>query len=526
MDGNSLVATTAADLACWGPFRLGATRIDPASREVRGPDGAVTIEPRVMQVLLVLADAAGGVVTRDDLNRLCWNSQIVGDDALNRAIGEVRRVARTVAAGEFGVETITRTGYRLTGAVVATHGAEEVGGVALTAPRAIPRRLLLGGAVAGVAVAGAATYALWPDGKAERAAELADRARLALNEDLPEGVAQGVTLLRQAVSLQPRDAALWGRLALAWVSMTELEVASGTVAVKNCELAAARAMALDPAQPDARAALTMLGASYGDWLAVERKLRAILAEAPTNDAATGELAATLQSVGRTRECGLLADVLAARQPLSPMYQYRHVYALWSRGRLGEADRTIDRAYALWPRHPGVWFARLWLMGFTGRARLALGQINDVEARPAGITEGMATLVRTSIEAIQTRRPATVQAAVDASMAAALTGPRASTSAILILSALGRLDEAFTVASGYMLRRGERLMPLRPRPGQAGMTDQRRRHSQVLFIPVTAPLRSDPRFVDLCQDCGLTDYWRRSGHQPDFLVGRTAAYTSP
>ena len=47
------------------------------------------------------------------------------------------------------------------------------------------------------------------------------------------------------------------------------------------------------------------------------------------------------------------DVLVARRPLAQMYQYRHVYVLWAQGRVGEADRASARAFALWPRHPGV-----------------------------------------------------------------------------------------------------------------------------------------------------------------------------
>ena len=520
MDGSTLVATTAGELAKWGAFRLGETRIDPASREVSGPGGRVTIEPRVMQVLLVLAHATGGVVSREDLIRLCWNSQVVGDDALNRAIGEVRRVARTAAANEFAVETIPRTGYRLTGATNAVAATD--GRATAEAPPRVPRRLILAGAALGLAGAGVAGWALWPDGRARRAADLAEQARLALNDELPDGIAQGVALLRQAVTLQPQDAALWGRLALAWRLASETSGPAGTAAaVKACELAAARAMTLDPKQADARTALIMLRGSYGDWLVVERGLRAVLADAPANDTATGELAALLQSVGRSREAAELGQAVGARLPLSPVYQYRLAYLLWTLGRLGDADRTIDRAFALWPHHPGVWFARVWLMGFTGRAPVALAQIDDVEAHPVGMSDAAVALLRTSMQAMRTRRPQVVQAAVDANMAAALRGPGGSSNAIMILSALGRLDEAFSVANGYMLRRGPTLMPLRPMPGQAAVVDQGRRHTQVFFIPASANLRADPRFLALCRDCGLADYWRQSGHGPDFLAGKPA-----
>jgi DNA-binding winged helix-turn-helix (wHTH) protein len=115
LHGSAFIAATAADLARRAPFRLGDTLIAPASREVRGPGGAATVEPRVMQVLLALADAAGAVVTRDELIRTCWNNQVVGEDAINRAVAEVRKVARTQGGGGFAVETIPRTGYRLTG---------------------------------------------------------------------------------------------------------------------------------------------------------------------------------------------------------------------------------------------------------------------------------------------------------------------------------------------------------------------------------------------------------------------------
>lgn len=516
MDVAALRVTTTSELARRAPFRLGETLITPASREVAGPGGHATIEPRVMQVLVVLADAAGAVVTRDDLIRLCWNRQVVGDDALNRAVAEVRRVARTAGSGDFVVETIPRTGYRLTaapGVELATAAAWGSGPVA-------SRRLVLAASAIGLLAVGAGAWTLWPDGKARRARDLAAQARLAMYDELPEGAARGVSLLRQAVALAPNDALPWGRLALALCAMAEFaSPAAAAAAVRACETAAARALALDPSQPDASTALVLLRSSYGDWLVVERKLRAIFNTAPQVNEAASALAVLLQAVGRTRESGDLNGRLAAREPLSPVYQYRRTYNLWNLGRLAEADRNIDRAIELWPRHPGVWFARLWLMGFTGRAAVAVAQIDDVEARPATMSAASAAVLRLSMQAIQSRRPGEIEAATRANVEAAMAGPGGSVNAIMILSALGRLDEAFAVADGYLLRQGPHLMPLRDTGAQTWVNDQRHRKTMMLFVPVTAPMRADPRFDDLCRGSGLRDYWRQSGRWPDFLGTR-------
>lgn len=525
MHGSTSIAATAAELARREAFRLGDTLIAPASREVSGPGGQATIEPRVMQVLLALADAGGAVVTRDDLIRVCWHGQIVGEDAINRAVAEVRRVARTVGSGGFAVQTIPRTGYRLVGASASpAHPPQGVTAMpASDAASRTSRRVLFGAAALGVIGAGGVVaWALWPDGKARRAADLAAQARLAMINDTPSGYEHGVALLRQAVALTPRDPGLLGKLAMALRTMSDFASPAQTAAiVQSCELAATRAFALDPRQPDARLALALLRPTYGDWLIVERKLRVILADAPGHVETQGALAFLLKSVGRDAEAFAVNEQAAAREPLSPIYQYRRMYHLWSMGRLGEADRAIDRAIELWPRHSGVWLARLWLSAFTGRAGAALAQVNDAEARPAIPQDGLG-LLRLSMEAIETRRPATVAAAAAANVAAARTGPGGSINSMLILAGLGRMDDAFAVAEGYLLRRGPNIMPLRFAPTQMRVSDQTHRKTQMLFVPVTAPLRADPRFIEICRGCGLADYWRQSGHWADFLGSRRIA----
>ena len=100
------------DLAREPDFTLGNLQVRPSSREVEGGGEREVLEPRVMQVLVVLAQRRGQVVSRDQLIEACWAGRVVGEDAINRCIGKVRRLAE--AQGGFTVETIARVGYRLT----------------------------------------------------------------------------------------------------------------------------------------------------------------------------------------------------------------------------------------------------------------------------------------------------------------------------------------------------------------------------------------------------------------------------
>ena len=101
------------DLAREADFTLGALRVSPSTREVlRGAEREI-LEPRVMQVLVVLFQANGRVVSRDELIARCWEGRIVGEDAINRTIGRLRRLSEVDGEASFVVETIPRVGYRL-----------------------------------------------------------------------------------------------------------------------------------------------------------------------------------------------------------------------------------------------------------------------------------------------------------------------------------------------------------------------------------------------------------------------------
>ena len=101
------------DLADEADFQLGALLVSPSTREVGRGELRELLEPRVMQVLVALFRADGRVVSRDELIARCWEGRIVGEDAINRAIGRLRRLSEADGEASFGIETIPRVGYRL-----------------------------------------------------------------------------------------------------------------------------------------------------------------------------------------------------------------------------------------------------------------------------------------------------------------------------------------------------------------------------------------------------------------------------
>ena len=101
-------------LARVGPLRIGSVLIEPADCVIRNEAGQEeALEPRVMQVLVVLVRAKGAPVSRDELIASCWNGRIVSNDAVTRVISILRKLARDIGGGSFEVETLNKVGYRL-----------------------------------------------------------------------------------------------------------------------------------------------------------------------------------------------------------------------------------------------------------------------------------------------------------------------------------------------------------------------------------------------------------------------------
>ena len=101
------------DLAHEPDFEVGGLRLSPAYRRIVYRDREAILEPKVMQVLVALARMPGEILSRDDLIACCWDGVVVGDDAINRVISQLRKRLAHVSRGQIEIETVTKVGYAL-----------------------------------------------------------------------------------------------------------------------------------------------------------------------------------------------------------------------------------------------------------------------------------------------------------------------------------------------------------------------------------------------------------------------------
>ncbi|PYX33772.1 MAG: hypothetical protein DMG80_04835 [Acidobacteria bacterium] len=116
------------------PIRFGAFEVDTRSGELRRQGARLKLQEQPFQVLVLLLERPGEVVTREEFTQKLWqgNTFVDFDRGLNKAINRLREVLRDSADKPRFIETLPQRGYRfiaqvesteMTGAAVArTHG--------------------------------------------------------------------------------------------------------------------------------------------------------------------------------------------------------------------------------------------------------------------------------------------------------------------------------------------------------------------------------------------------------------------
>lgn len=92
-------------------FLLGDFLVQPQLNRINRNGETVQVEPKVMRVLLCMAERPGQVVTREELLSAVWGDAFVSEQVLSRSISELRKLLADDAREM--IETIPKTGYRL-----------------------------------------------------------------------------------------------------------------------------------------------------------------------------------------------------------------------------------------------------------------------------------------------------------------------------------------------------------------------------------------------------------------------------
>ena len=608
------------DLALEPAFALAGLEVRPASLEVLAGERREQLEPRIMQVLVVLAGRRGEVVSRDELVQRCWGGRVVGDDSINRCIFQLRKLAESL--GGFEIVTVPRVGFRLS----ETTGGARPGGLAQR------RRMLLAG-LAAAATLVLAGFGIWlsrsaaphesavtpriavrafdviggdPQTKAI-SARLSDAVAGVLNENgiavAPPGSAadaadlvvggtvsqQGdlvqvrayltdprshFTLwsaqfersvaaeapLRDAVAVAASDAVnsaletfqqpglrldpqtlalvIRGMLAtqspdplapgkalrafeevvarapnfgeghalLAFNLTSSVAQATGNLTSSVAQATgAARTAALARLRTEANAAIRLSpatsGAAFdalyyvsrrespGDIVKAEDILLAGLRTAPDFPFLPMRECQFLTGVGRLEEALHHCERAIALRPLAAAIGYRYAHALSYVGRPDLAEQAVAKTFRFHPKHGGTRRWRFELSALYGSPETVLTILHDPEQRPLELEDPQTKALEAFLHARQTN--------ASADQVRALHLLRNQNLRYFVMGGVlfGRLDDAF-----------------------AGLADPRldsETIGELLFEPIMAPLRRDPRFWPVATRTGLVAYWRTRGIWPDF-----------
>jgi DNA-binding winged helix-turn-helix (wHTH) protein len=270
-------------------YRFGPFRLDAADCRLFRDEVIVDLSPRLVDVLRLLVGRPGELVTKEQLLETVWPDVIVTENALARAISDIRAALGDSAAAPAYIQTVTRRGYRFLGQVEA-----------LARGDAGARAEVRDGSPAAPAPAGPDAlepYRAWIDG------------RLQLETLQLAAVPNAIASFERAVALVPRDARA------------------------RAGLANARFMQFERTRGDNEPAYAVLREALAD-------ARAACALDPSLGEAWATLAFLLVSAGESVEAAAAARRAISLEPGNWRHEFRLAHATWGEERLRAIDRTL------------------------------------------------------------------------------------------------------------------------------------------------------------------------------------------
>ena len=292
---------------------------------------------------------------------------------------------------------------------------------------------------------------------------------------------RSIELFDEAIDLEPTYAEAWAGKAAAWVVLpgysddVETERALG-----EAEVAAQQALSHDPTLSEAHAVIGLINDGRGDWIGARFSYENAIELKPNNATAHQWYSILLSNVGRLEEALNHAQQAAEQDRISPVIHLNLGNVLLSLNRNDEALAQFKLARELGAHDDGGWEA---LIAYReGRYEEAIDGLVQLGTK-YGMTEEM-------VEGIFGAESPEACRAYFAEHEEARLLPEPLLFNLYIFT--GLFDEA---------------VELVPRLRQQNKLDD---VVKMAWAPEGAGLRTHPKFPELADDIGLTEYWRHFG----------------
>jgi DNA-binding winged helix-turn-helix (wHTH) protein/Tfp pilus assembly protein PilF len=472
----------------FGPFHL-----DLETRELYRAGIAVRLQPQPARLLVLLVERAGELVTREEIRQCVWGSDtfVDFDQNVNFCVRQIRAALHDQAATPCYLETVPRRGYRFIAPVqIVVEAADAASAMPVGfRPRVRSRRIVVAAAVVVSSLvalaAGAAVYRLRnPTVRAASRTSTAavreevELGRFFLNKFTADGTRKAIEHFQAAVKADADCSDAYAGLANAYNQMATVYLAVQRPSdVRLLALrAATRAIQLDPKSAEAYTALGYASMHEMDWSRAGTALRRAIEVDPRYTLARQTYASFLATQQRFDESIAEARRAVELDPASLRGRQIYGWMLYFGRRFDDALRQLRTVAEMDPRY--------------AHAHFRIGQVLIVMGRPA-------------------------EAIPELQMAIELSGGSPAAIGLLGMAygASGRRTDARRVADDLEARAATENVPAGTLLLAYIGTDDRNRavdmvtrgyeerdnyEINIVADPLMDPLRSDPRFQEICR----------------------------
>jgi Tol biopolymer transport system component/DNA-binding winged helix-turn-helix (wHTH) protein len=139
-------------------YRFDGITLDAAARRLRRGEEELPLEPKSFRLLEFLIENRDRVLGKEEIFRVVWNETSVSDNALTRAIAQIRKALEDDPRQPRFIETLPTVGYRFIGKLI----TEEAPPAAQPMPRKLPGIAVWGVIALVVLAAVGLAWRFWP----------------------------------------------------------------------------------------------------------------------------------------------------------------------------------------------------------------------------------------------------------------------------------------------------------------------------------------------------------------------------